>query len=86
MEFKMNKNDMVLIEWYDARLFSGTYNDSAILEHKMALFKSVGYFISKDKITTKIASETNNEDEYRDIMLIPTGSIVSVKQLSVSAV
>ncbi len=73
--------NMVCVEWRDARLFSGTYNDEATRKHQMASFKSLGYLISKDKVTTKLAAEINDEGEYRDVLLIPTGSIVSVTNL-----
>jgi len=78
----MNTNKkMVLVEWRDARFFSGTYNEKTIRNHKMALFNSIGYLIASDKTTTILAAECNNEKEYRDITLIPTGSIISVKKL-----
>ena len=72
---------MVLVEWRDARFFSGTYNEETIKSHKMAIFNSLGYLIAKDKTTTVLAAEYNNEQEYRDITLIPTGSIISIKKL-----
>jgi len=75
------KTKMVLVEWRDARFFPGTYDEKSIKNHKMALFNSPGYLITKDKITTVLASELNNENEYRDITLIPTGSIISIKEL-----
>lgn len=78
----MNKDKkMVLVEWRDARFFSGTYNEEAVKGHKMAIFNSLGYLVSKDKTTTVLAAECNNEKEYRDITLIPTGSIISIKKL-----
>jgi hypothetical protein len=73
---------MVLIKWYDARFFSGTYDEKTIKTHKMALFNSMGYLIESDKTTTKLAAERNNQNEYRDITLIPTGSIISIKELT----
>ena len=72
---------IVIVTWNDARFFSGTYNNNAILEHKMALFESVGYLLSSDKTTTMIAAEANDLQEFRDITLIPTGSIVSITEL-----
>ncbi len=75
------KGEMVLVEWRDARFFSGTYKEEAIKDHKMAIFNSLGYLIAKDRITTVLAAECNNEKEYRDITLIPTGSIISIKKL-----
>lgn len=72
---------MVLIEWHDARFFPGIYAKEDCIKHRMCLFKSLGYMISKDNITTCIAAEQDNEGEYRGITLIPTGSIVSIKKL-----
>lgn len=74
--------EMVLVEWRDARFFSGTYNEKTIMNHKMALFNSLGYLIASDEITTILAAERNDEKEYRDITLIPTGSIISIKKLT----
>lgn len=76
---------IVLVRWYDARFFSGTYNNNAILEHKMALFESVGYLLSTNKVTTIIAAEANDLQEFRDITLIPTGSVVSITDLATSS-
>ncbi len=75
------KIEMVLVEWHDARFFPGTYSKEDSVGHNMCLFKSLGYMISTDSITTRIASEHNNEDEYKDITLIPTGSIVHWRNL-----
>jgi len=75
---------IVLVKWYDARFFSGTYDNKAILEHEMALFESVGYLLSTDETTTMIAAEANNLKEFRDITLIPTGSVVSITDLATS--
>ena len=75
-------NAMVLIRWYDARFYQGTYSKQEILKHKMCLFESLGYLVTKDAVTTKIASELNDESQYRDITLIPSGSIISIQKLS----
>ena len=72
---------MVLVEWTDARFFPGTYNEEVIKKHKMCLFKSLGYLVSRDNTTTVLAAESNDENEYRDITLIPTGSIMAVRKL-----
>ncbi len=72
---------MVKIEWHDARFFPGTYSGDACGEHKMCLFDSLGYLIKQDDITTVLAAECNDEGEYRDVTLIPTGSIVTIKEL-----
>jgi hypothetical protein len=76
-------SDIVLVKWHDAKFFTGTYNNRAILEHKMALFESIGYLIARDKTTTTIAAEKNDQDEYRDITLIPSGSVISISKLMI---
>lgn len=76
--------EMVMIKWHDARFFSGTHDESEVLAFKMAIFESLGFLISQDSTTTVIASEYNNQDEYRDITLIPSGSIISVSKLTPS--
>ena len=73
--------EMVLVEWHDAKFFPGTYDEKAIREHRMALFKSLGYLIARDDITTVLASEQNDQEEYRDITLIPSGSVISISKL-----
>ena len=73
---------IVMIAWYDARCYSGTYTESAISQHKMALFESVGFLLSTDETTTVIAAEANNQEEFRDITLIPTGCVLSVTELT----
>lgn len=78
------KVKMVLIEWRDARFYQGTYSEEESIKHNMCIFKSLGYLISKDKITTHIAAESNNEGDYRDITLIPTGSIISIKEMKIN--
>ena len=80
MKLKVPLN-IVVVKWYDARFFSGIYTHKACEAHNMCLFESLGYIISKDKTTTRIAAERNNEGQYRDITLIPTGSIVSIRKL-----
>ena len=81
----MNTIETVLVMWHDARFYSGTYKMETILGHKMALFESIGYLISKDAQTTIIASERNDCGEYRDITLIPSGSVTSIRRLSLGS-
>ena len=75
----------VLIKWRDARFNPGCLTLDAIAELQMATFETIGYLISQDKTTTKIAAELNDEAEYRDISLIPTGSIISIRRLSLAS-
>jgi len=74
--------EIVQIEWHDAKFFPGTYKEQAIREHRMALFKSVGYLIAKDNTSTILAAEYNDQEEYRDITLIPSGSVISIAKLT----
>ena len=80
-----NTIEKVLVTWHEARFYSGTYKEEAILGHKMALFESIGYLILKDAQTTIIAAERNDEGEYRDITLIPSGSVTSIRRLSLGS-
>jgi len=73
---------MVIVKWHDARFFPGTYTKEDCEKHNMCLFESLGYVLSKDETTTRIAAERNNEGQYRDVTLIPTGSIVSIVELT----
>ncbi len=73
--------EMVLVEWHDACLFTGTHTKEESIQKQMGLFKSLGYLISKDSTTTRIAFEQDDEGKYRGITLIPSGSIVSIKKL-----
>jgi hypothetical protein len=74
--------EMVLVKWHDARFYQGTYSKQEILELKMCLFESLGYLVTQTDTITRIASELNDESQYRDITLIPTGSIISIQKLS----
>ena len=71
----------VNIEWHDARFFFGTYTKEDCIKHKMCLFNGIGYLLEKNDTTTIIAAERNDEGEYRNVTLIPTGSITSIKEL-----
>ena len=80
----MIEGAVVVIKWHDARFFPGTYDHETIISrHKMSLFESLGYLIARDNVRTVIAAERNDEDEYRDITFIPTGSILSMTKLEV---
>lgn len=76
------KLKMVVVKWHDARFFPGTYTKEDCKKHNMCLFESLGYIISKDKTTIRIAAERNDEGQYRDITLIPAGSVISIRKLT----
>jgi len=75
-------NPMVLVKWHDARFYSGTHGREEIQGFKMAVFESLGYLVSRDATTTIIAAEYNDEGQHRDVTLIPTGTILSIRRLT----
>ncbi len=72
---------IVLIKWVDAKFCSGIHTEREAREHDMSIFESVGYLISKTELATIIACECNNDDEYRSLTIIPTGSIQTMNKL-----
>ncbi len=74
--------ELVIVRWRDARFYPETRNTEKMSNIRMAVFESVGYLISRDAVTTIIAAEHNDEGDYRDVTLIPSGSIESVRRLS----
>ena len=81
----MPLDSKVLVHWRDARLFPNTYSIDEASALNMAQFETLGYLISRDSTTTKLASEHNDEGQYRDVILIPTGSIISIRRLSLGS-
>ena len=71
----------VCIVWYDARLYTGIYTEDECKQTKMSLFTTLGYLINKNDIAATIAEEYNDDGDYRNIMLIPTGSIISISDM-----
>ena len=78
--------EMVMVKWRDARFYPETRSGERLNEVRMAVFESIGYLISRDATTTIIAAEHNDEGDYRDVTLIPSGSIESIRKLSLSSV
>lgn len=70
-----------VVKWYDARLYSNMHKLDEALARKMDIFDSIGFLINKDKIIVRIAHEITDSGEYRDIPLIPSGSVISIKEL-----
>jgi hypothetical protein len=75
----------VLVKWRDAKLIPDCLTLDEIADKQLSTFETIGYLISQDAITTKIASELNGEAQYREITLIPTGSIISIRRLSLAS-
>jgi len=76
---KMNK--MLVICWADARIFQGMHKRDEALKLEMEIFNSIGYLVEENDTVTKIAHEITNNGEYRDILLIPTGTIIAIQEL-----
>ena len=76
---------IVVVEWRDARFYQQMRSADSISECRMATFASVGYLVSRDEVTTTLAAEYNDENEYRDITLIPSGSIVTIRRLAIGS-
>jgi len=74
-------NNRVLVRWHDARLFPDTYSADEVRNLEMSEFETVGYLVSRDSKTTKLASEHDIEGRHRNIILIPNGSIISIRRL-----
>ena len=78
------ENQIVFIKWTDARIFTGQFSKEDALSKRAQVFNSVGYLVDKNPTITKIAHEITDDGEYRDILLIPTGSIINMKVLGVT--
>jgi len=61
------------------------HNTSEALARKMDIFESLGYLIEKNNQATIIAHEITDKGEYRDILLIPSGSVISIHELVTSS-
>jgi hypothetical protein len=72
---------MVLVKWYDAKIYPGMHELDKALGRTMDTFESLRYLIEKNDRATIVAHEVTDKGDYRDILLIPSGSIVSIKEL-----
>ena len=75
---------IVVIKWADARIYPGMHTVNEALSREMEIFNSVGYLVVKTDIVTKIAHEITDDGDYRDILLIPSGTIISIQELQES--
>jgi len=76
------KHKPVSVVWNDARLYTATYTQDECKQKQMGSFTTLGYLIEQNDITTTIAMEYNDDNDYRNVMLIPTGSIISINNLT----
>jgi hypothetical protein len=72
---------MVLIKWYDAKIYPGMHELDDALGRTMDMFESLGYLIERNDRATIMAHEVTEKGEYRDVLLIPSGSIISIQEL-----
>ena len=79
------QNKKVVIKWIDAKIYPGMHDIDSALTRKMDVFESLGYLIEKNDEATKIAHEITDTGEYRDVLLIPSGSVISIQELVTSA-
>lgn len=73
---------LVVVEWEDSRFFASTRTIEDIQALNLATFESVGYLVYQDERTTAVAAERNELGEYRDVTLIPTRTVSSIRSLS----
>jgi len=78
-------NSKVVVKWLDAKIYPGMHKSSEALERKMDTFESLGYLIERNDQATIIAHEITGEGEYRDVLLIPSGSVISIHKLVTSS-
>jgi len=79
------ENKKVVVKWLDARIYPGMHKLDEALGRKMDIFESLGYLVDKNDEATKIAHEITDTGEYRDILLIPSGSVISIQELVTSS-
>ena len=78
-------NKMVVVKWPDAKIITGMHNKEEAIARKMDVFESLGWLVEKNKEATKIAHEITDSGEYRDILIIPSGSVISIQELHTGA-
>jgi hypothetical protein len=79
------ENKKVNVKWLDAKIYPGMHKEEDALKRKMDIFESLGYLLEKNNRTTMIAHEITDSGEYRDILLIPSGSVISIDVLVASS-
>jgi hypothetical protein len=80
-----DESKKVVVKWMDAKIYPGVYSIEDALRCKMDTFESLGYLIEKNDRATVIAHEITDEGKYRDVLLIPSGSVISIQKLITSS-
>lgn len=75
----------IVVKWLDAKIFPGMHSMESALRCKLDVFESLGYLIQKDDKATVVAHEITGSGEYRDVLLIPSGSVISIHELITSS-
>ncbi len=75
------KHRIVVVKWYDACLWDRTLTLEECLNIKMPVYKTYGILLRKDETILHIASESSDNGRFRELNLIPTGSVISIKTL-----
>jgi hypothetical protein len=78
-------NKKVIVKWLDAKIYPGMHNINDALARKMDVFASLGYLIERNDKATRIAHEITDNGEYRDILLMPSGSVIEIEELVTSS-
>ena len=76
----------VVVKRVDAKIYPGIHKLNEALNRKMDIFESLGYLVDRNDEATKIAHEMTDNGDYRDILIIPSGSIISIQLLTVLTV
>ena len=79
------ENKKVVIKWRDAKIYPGMHSETEALEREMETFESLGYLLRQDNRATVIAHEITNTGDFRDVLLIPSGSVIAVEELVASS-
>lgn len=77
---KLKYNDIVEITWLDAVSDSGWRDEDKIKKEKVAVCKSLGFYVKHDKVAFIISPDVNDLKD-RSSTLIPLGMIQKIRKL-----
>jgi len=76
---KLRKNDIIEVIWLDATADSRWLLEENIVKKPLEKCKTVGYFFDADRTALKLSMSVATTDGQRDVMIIPTNCIVTIK-------
>jgi hypothetical protein len=82
LKMKLKK---VVVKWRDAKIYPGMHSEVEALKREMEIFESLGYLLKQDDRAMVIAHEVTNTGDLRDVLLIPSGSVIAVEELVTSS-